>query len=77
MTLFLFLNTQLFAYVSVCRLEFFQHCQTEFKCFIFRTQLGNAEHYNSYLQSLKGSIPNRGLEVFWELLVQGMIRHFN
>uniref|UniRef100_A0A3Q4HVD8 X-ray repair cross-complementing protein 5 n=1 Tax=Neolamprologus brichardi TaxID=32507 RepID=A0A3Q4HVD8_NEOBR len=39
----------------------------------FREQsvkLGNAEHYNSYLQSLKGSIPNRGLEVFWELLVQ-------
>uniref|UniRef100_A0A669EL81 X-ray repair cross-complementing protein 5 n=1 Tax=Oreochromis niloticus TaxID=8128 RepID=A0A669EL81_ORENI len=40
----------------------------------FREQsLANAEHYNSYLQSLKGSIPNRGLEVFWELLVQGMI----
>lgn len=39
----------------------------------FREQsvkLANAEHYNSYLQSLKGSIPNRGLEVFWELLVQ-------
>uniref|UniRef100_A0A3Q0QXT3 X-ray repair cross-complementing protein 5 n=1 Tax=Amphilophus citrinellus TaxID=61819 RepID=A0A3Q0QXT3_AMPCI len=39
----------------------------------FREQsvkLGNADHYNSYLQSLKRSIPNRGLEVFWELLVQ-------
>uniref|UniRef100_A0A3Q0QY66 X-ray repair cross-complementing protein 5 n=1 Tax=Amphilophus citrinellus TaxID=61819 RepID=A0A3Q0QY66_AMPCI len=42
----------------------------------FREQsvkLGNADHYNSYLQSLKRSIPNRGLEVFWELLVQGII----
>lgn len=39
----------------------------------FREQsvkVGNADHYNSYLQSLKRSIPNRGLEVFWELLVQ-------
>lgn len=31
---------------------------------------GNADLYNSYLQSLKRSIPNRGLEVFWDLLVQ-------
>ncbi|XP_019945646.2 X-ray repair cross-complementing protein 5 [Paralichthys olivaceus] len=39
----------------------------------FREQsvkLGNADLYNSYLQSLKGSIPNRGLEVFWDLLAQ-------
>ncbi|KAM9804939.1 X-ray repair cross-complementing protein 5 [Neosynchiropus ocellatus] len=39
----------------------------------FREQsvkLGNAELYNSYLQSLKRSIPSRGLEVFWGLLVQ-------
>uniref|UniRef100_A0A8D3AE25 X-ray repair cross-complementing protein 5 n=1 Tax=Scophthalmus maximus TaxID=52904 RepID=A0A8D3AE25_SCOMX len=34
---------------------------------------GNAELYNSYLQSLKRSIPNRGLEVFWDLLVQDAI----
>ncbi|XP_061547898.1 X-ray repair cross-complementing protein 5 [Phycodurus eques] len=42
----------------------------------FREQsvkLGKADLYNSYLQSLKGSIPNRGLEVFWDLLVQGSI----
>ncbi|XP_070771281.1 X-ray repair cross-complementing protein 5 [Enoplosus armatus] len=34
---------------------------------------GNADLYNSYLQSLKRSIPNRGLEVFWDLLVQDAI----
>ncbi|XP_044222029.1 X-ray repair cross-complementing protein 5 isoform X1 [Thunnus albacares] len=42
----------------------------------FREQsvkLGNADLYNSYLQSLKRSIPNRGLEVFWDLLVQDAI----
>ncbi|XP_047456822.1 X-ray repair cross-complementing protein 5 [Mugil cephalus] len=42
----------------------------------FREQsvkLGNADLYNSYLQSLKGSIPNRGLEVFWDLLVQDAV----
>ncbi|XP_068602396.1 X-ray repair cross-complementing protein 5 [Brachionichthys hirsutus] len=42
----------------------------------FREQsvkLGNAELYNSYLQSLKRSIPNRRLEVFWDLLVQDAI----
>uniref|UniRef100_A0A8C4HJR7 X-ray repair cross-complementing protein 5 n=1 Tax=Dicentrarchus labrax TaxID=13489 RepID=A0A8C4HJR7_DICLA len=42
----------------------------------FREQsvkLGNADLYNSYLQSLKRSIPNRRLEVFWDLLVQGML----
>uniref|UniRef100_A0A4W6FJ21 X-ray repair cross-complementing protein 5 n=1 Tax=Lates calcarifer TaxID=8187 RepID=A0A4W6FJ21_LATCA len=37
---------------------------------------GNADLYNSYLQSLKRSIPNRGLEVFWDLLVQGTISLF-
>uniref|UniRef100_A0AAQ5XHW0 X-ray repair cross-complementing protein 5 n=1 Tax=Amphiprion ocellaris TaxID=80972 RepID=A0AAQ5XHW0_AMPOC len=45
----------------------------------FREQsvkLGNADLYNSYLQSLKSSIENRGLEVFWDLLVQGMISLF-
>ncbi|CAG09291.1 unnamed protein product, partial [Tetraodon nigroviridis] len=39
----------------------------------FREQsvkLGNADLYNNYLQSLKGSITNRQLEVFWDLLVQ-------
>lgn len=42
----------------------------------FREQsvkLGNADLYNSYLQSLKKSIPNRGLEVFWDLLVQDRV----
>ncbi|XP_036965192.1 X-ray repair cross-complementing protein 5 [Acanthopagrus latus] len=42
----------------------------------FREQsvkLGNAALYNSYLQSLKRSIPNRRLEVFWDLLVQDAI----
>uniref|UniRef100_A0A8C3AJW2 X-ray repair cross-complementing protein 5 n=1 Tax=Cyclopterus lumpus TaxID=8103 RepID=A0A8C3AJW2_CYCLU len=45
----------------------------------FREQsvkLGDANLYNGYLQSLKTSIPNRGLEVFWDLLVQGMISFF-
>uniref|UniRef100_A0A3P8VMX9 X-ray repair cross-complementing protein 5 n=1 Tax=Cynoglossus semilaevis TaxID=244447 RepID=A0A3P8VMX9_CYNSE len=43
----------------------------------FREQsvkLENAELYNSYIQSLKSSVPSRGLEVFWDLLRQGMIR---
>lgn len=42
----------------------------------FREQsvkLQNADLYNSYLQSLKRSIPNRGLEVFWDLLVQDRV----
>ncbi|XP_074550578.1 X-ray repair cross-complementing protein 5-like [Halichoeres trimaculatus] len=42
----------------------------------FREQsvkLENADLYNSYLQSLKRSIPNRGLGVFWDLLVQDAI----
>ncbi|XP_064167548.1 X-ray repair cross-complementing protein 5 isoform X2 [Anguilla rostrata] len=37
----------------------------------FREQsvkLDNAELYNSYLTSLKRSVPNRGLEEFWDLL---------
>ncbi|XP_076026230.1 X-ray repair cross-complementing protein 5-like isoform X2 [Genypterus blacodes] len=33
-------------------------------------KLANADLYNNYLQSLKRSIPTRGLEVFWDLLVQ-------
>ncbi|XP_061082268.1 X-ray repair cross-complementing protein 5 isoform X2 [Conger conger] len=39
----------------------------------FREQsikLGNAELYNSYLSSLKRSVPTRGLEDFWDMLVQ-------
>lgn len=39
----------------------------------FREQsvkLRNAELYNSYLQSLKRSIPDRSLQDFWDLLVQ-------
>uniref|UniRef100_A0A3P8XZ54 X-ray repair cross-complementing protein 5 n=1 Tax=Esox lucius TaxID=8010 RepID=A0A3P8XZ54_ESOLU len=39
----------------------------------FREQsvkIGNADHYNSYLRSLKGSIPVRGLQELWDLLVQ-------
>ncbi|KAF6714527.1 X-ray repair cross-complementing protein 5 [Oryzias melastigma] len=39
----------------------------------FREQsvkMANTDLYNSYLQSLKRSIPSRGLEVFWDLLVQ-------
>ncbi|XP_032384949.1 X-ray repair cross-complementing protein 5 [Etheostoma spectabile] len=42
----------------------------------FREQsikLGDASLYNGYLQSLKRSIPNRGLEVFWDLLLQDAI----
>ncbi|KAG7466932.1 hypothetical protein MATL_G00147540 [Megalops atlanticus] len=38
----------------------------------FREQsikLGNAELYNSYLQSLKRSVPDRGLQEFWDLLI--------
>uniref|UniRef100_A0A3B5L1N3 X-ray repair cross-complementing protein 5 n=1 Tax=Xiphophorus couchianus TaxID=32473 RepID=A0A3B5L1N3_9TELE len=38
----------------------------------FREQSGNADLFNSYLQSLKRSIPSRGLEVFWDLLVQAV-----
>uniref|UniRef100_A0A3B5KUV4 X-ray repair cross-complementing protein 5 n=1 Tax=Xiphophorus couchianus TaxID=32473 RepID=A0A3B5KUV4_9TELE len=34
---------------------------------------GNADLFNSYLQSLKRSIPSRGLEVFWDLLVQDAV----
>ncbi|XP_076026110.1 X-ray repair cross-complementing protein 5-like [Genypterus blacodes] len=33
-------------------------------------KLANADLYNNYLQSLKRSIPTRGLEIFWDLLVQ-------
>ncbi|KAM4609330.1 X-ray repair cross-complementing protein 5-like [Polymixia lowei] len=42
----------------------------------FREQsvkLGNADLYNSYLQSLKRSIPDRGLQDFWDLLVQDAV----
>ncbi|KAM6985110.1 X-ray repair cross-complementing protein 5-like [Aplochiton taeniatus] len=33
-------------------------------------KLGNAELYNGYMQSLKRSLPDRGLQDFWDLLVQ-------
>uniref|UniRef100_A0A8C5AV65 X-ray repair cross-complementing protein 5 n=1 Tax=Gadus morhua TaxID=8049 RepID=A0A8C5AV65_GADMO len=36
-------------------------------------KLGNADLYNGYLQSLKRSIPSRGLAIFWDLLVQDAI----
>ncbi|XP_056286454.1 X-ray repair cross-complementing protein 5 [Pseudoliparis swirei] len=36
-------------------------------------ELGDANLYNGYLRSLKKSIPNRGLEVFWDLLVQDAV----
>ncbi|CAL8265802.1 unnamed protein product [Lota lota] len=36
-------------------------------------KLGNADLYNGYIQSLKRSIPSRGLQVFWDLLVQDAI----
>ncbi|XP_036396923.1 X-ray repair cross-complementing protein 5 [Megalops cyprinoides] len=32
-------------------------------------RLGNAELYNSYLQSLKRSVADRGLQEFWDLLI--------
>ncbi|KAA0715413.1 X-ray repair cross-complementing protein 5 [Triplophysa tibetana] len=31
---------------------------------------GNAESFNSYMQSLKRSVPDRNLQEFWDLLVQ-------
>lgn len=63
--------------MSAYRCELFREFQIDFECFVcFAIQVGNAELYNSYLQSLKSSIPNRGLEVFWDLLVQGMISLF-
>lgn len=34
-------------------------------------QCGNAESFNSYMQSLKRSVPDRNLQEFWDLLVQG------
>ncbi|KAK0149506.1 X-ray repair cross-complementing protein 5 [Merluccius polli] len=36
-------------------------------------KLGNADLYNVYIQTLKRSIPSRGLQVFWDLLVQDAI----
>ncbi|CAL1582369.1 unnamed protein product [Knipowitschia caucasica] len=54
-----------------------QYYMKSFTCIqAFREQSvhqGNAELYNGYLQSLKRSIPNRGLEVFWDLLVQDRV----
>ncbi|XP_018599668.1 X-ray repair cross-complementing protein 5 isoform X1 [Scleropages formosus] len=32
-------------------------------------KVGNAEFFNSYLQSLKRSVPDRGLQYFWDSLV--------
>uniref|UniRef100_A0A672QJK5 VWFA domain-containing protein n=1 Tax=Sinocyclocheilus grahami TaxID=75366 RepID=A0A672QJK5_SINGR len=34
-------------------------------------QSGNAELFNSYMQSLKRSVPDRNLQEFWDLLIQG------
>lgn len=44
-----------------------------YKLHLFDLQLGNPDLFNSYLQSLKRSVPGRGLQVFWDLLVQGAI----
>uniref|UniRef100_A0A672QJR2 X-ray repair cross-complementing protein 5 n=1 Tax=Sinocyclocheilus grahami TaxID=75366 RepID=A0A672QJR2_SINGR len=33
-------------------------------------QSGNAELFNSYMQSLKRSVPDRNLQEFWDLLIQ-------
>ncbi|CAK6954041.1 X-ray repair cross-complementing protein 5 [Scomber scombrus] len=53
---------------------YFMKCITCIQAFREQSvKLGNAELYNSYLQSLKRSIPNRGLEVFWDLLVQDAV----
>jgi len=63
--------------VSAYRFELLGDIKMDFECFMsVAIQVGNADLYNSYLQSLKRSIPNRGLEVFWDLLVQGMISLF-
>ncbi|XP_029568305.1 X-ray repair cross-complementing protein 5 [Salmo trutta] len=40
-------------------------------------QVGNADHYNSYIQSLKTSIPVRGLQEFWDMLVQDALTLIN
>ncbi|KAL0985687.1 hypothetical protein UPYG_G00160500 [Umbra pygmaea] len=40
-------------------------------------QIGNADHYNSYLRSLKSSILVRGLQDFWDLLVQDTLTLIN
>ncbi|XP_067108403.1 X-ray repair cross-complementing protein 5 [Osmerus mordax] len=47
---------------------------------VFREQsvkAGNAELFNSYLQSLKRSIPDRGLHDFWGLLAQDVLTLIN
>ncbi|KAJ8004394.1 hypothetical protein DPEC_G00135250 [Dallia pectoralis] len=36
-------------------------------------QICNAEYYNSYMRSLKRSIPVRGLQELWDLLVQDLL----
>ncbi|KAG7266062.1 hypothetical protein CRUP_006992, partial [Coryphaenoides rupestris] len=36
-------------------------------------KLGNADLFNSYIQSLKRSVPSRGLQVFWDLLAHDAI----
>uniref|UniRef100_A0A8C1M9Z9 X-ray repair cross-complementing protein 5 n=1 Tax=Cyprinus carpio TaxID=7962 RepID=A0A8C1M9Z9_CYPCA len=37
---------------------------------------GNAELFNSYMQSLKRSVPDRNLQEFWDLLIQGKEQAF-
>lgn len=61
-------------FVSVCRSRHLEDSYMDFMFVLpFIFQMGNAALYNSYLQSLKRSITNRRLEVFWDLLVQGML----
>lgn len=46
----------------------------------FREQsvkLANAELFNGYMQSLKRSVPDRGLQDFWDLLVQDALTLIN
>lgn len=80
MSAFIFLVTLTKASMCLCACMLmwaFGRCISGFWLLLyFVIQLGNADLYNNYLQSLKRSIPNRGLEVFWDLLVQGMISLF-
>lgn len=39
-------------------------------------QSRNAELFNSYMQSLKRSVPDRNLQEFWDLLIQGKEQAF-
>lgn len=37
----------------------------------FLFQCGNSDLFNKYMESLKKSVPDRNLQEFWELLIQG------